>query len=64
MEETINIEIPVRNGHVMTVECTPEFLRRVREQIGFEDEAAIRQFIHNAVTNAIAGQLSGSHPGA
>jgi|LakMenEpi03Aug12_release.lakeMendotaPanAssembly.Ray.scaffolds.fasta_scaffold3565482_1 hypothetical protein len=63
MEENIILEIPVRGGHTMTVECSAEFLRRVKEQIGYDDEAAIRQFIHNAVTHAIDDRLKETLPG-
>lgn len=63
MEDKILLEIPVRNGQVMTIECTPEFLHLVREQVGYDDDAAIRQFIHNAVNNAVNGCQQVSLPG-
>ena len=55
METTLKFEVTLRDGNVMSVECTPEFISRVHEATGASDDAAVRQFIHSALDNALRG---------
>lgn len=56
----MRIEVPVKTG-TMVVECTEEFLEIIQKALGHADEAAIRQFIHGAITHAMQGKLQEQH---
>ena len=49
----MTVEVMLPRGGVMTVECTPEFMDRVQSTMGYCDDAAIRQFIHDVVKHAL-----------
>lgn len=55
MEKTLKFEVMLRDGNVMSIECTQEFIDRVHEATGASDDAAVRQFIHSALNNALRG---------
>lgn len=47
------IEIVLPKGGVLEVTCSQEFLDIVEREIGANDNAAIRQFLHKSISSAI-----------